>query len=153
MSDRMTMSDKRRLAETFATGNNPVQSVTSAGNNRAVITLRDGTKMYTLHRTAVVTRLPGDGCPFVLNNGGWNTLTTRAAMDEGLALLVTPGLPPGSHMGVSSGASRRKRDGGPCEWVLRVGLDYGKGDHGGYVWQEFPQDDDRASFNLRDFVK
>jgi hypothetical protein len=51
-----------------------------SSNNTKVITQDDGTVVVRLHRTDVVT-LFTDGT-VVLNTGGWDTVTTRARMNQ-----------------------------------------------------------------------
>jgi hypothetical protein len=53
------------------------------GHNRIAINYPDGSRAYRLHRTDVVRVWPnGD---IRLDDGGWPTMTTRRAMNQGLA--------------------------------------------------------------------
>lgn len=48
------------------------------GNNSSIVT-RDGNTMVTLHRTVVVEF---DAERIILRTGGWDTVTTRARMNQ-----------------------------------------------------------------------
>lgn len=58
-----------------------------AGHNRLIWTDAEGGRHFRLHRTDVVSVSP-DGRTMTLRDGGYETMTTRRAMSEGMQALV-----------------------------------------------------------------